>query len=281
MIKAEINNMKSAWNASEFKKGFRGLYLKYLHAMFDGSTGNNCWCPVSLTDYLGRLRKLVVISIPAVDYFITHEVQHVVRENTTLGFFVNELRDDIPAVQDLNYIDEIKAFTKSGFRFLSPGRNLSGNRTLNRMRLIIVNADDFKILLSDSNTIMKDRMRNRSTKPGSKPLDYSQFGFDFGFKIGNQNVKEVKRIPRLNRDIVPLDSIRTLPVPGKPFVRETYTPFMREFFGLPSDMWGSRHVVCSEVDGDCMYGKVHSYSCAAERKGDLGGRALKRKARIS
>lgn len=105
--------------------GVRKAYFPYFHLMFDGSTGNNGWCPVTLTDFKKRPRELVVLSVQVISRFMIEESPDPQEFKTTFGFLNGP---DFKAATDMSYDDEINAYLNSGFKFLARGRCMSNNR---------------------------------------------------------------------------------------------------------------------------------------------------------
>lgn len=232
-----------------FRSGDNGEYLPFLHLLFDGSTGNNCWCPVTFTDTRRVLRKLVVISLPAMEVCFSEEMPTHSNTDMTRSFFTG---GNFKRAENLTYDDEITAYTLSGFGFYSRGPRGSNSRNNNRRRFTIVEARRFKALLKKVNDSFPDRPLVRANlRPGAKIPNYKKDGAIFGFMSVNPKDlfgSPTGRILHIGGRSVSAERKRQFPVQGEPWVREWYTEYIGEFFGVPDHLLGARHIVGSAID---------------------------------
>ena len=232
-----------------FRSGENGEFLPFLHLLFDGSTGNNCYCPVTFTDSRGVVRKLVVTSVPAMELCYLEEMPTHSNPDLTRSFFTG---GNFKRAENLTYDDEITAYTLSGFGFYSRGPQGSNSRNNNRRRLTIVEAHIFKALLNKINDSFPERPLVRANlKPGSKTPNYKKDGAFFGFMYTNAKDmygSPTGRITQIGSRSVSAERKRQFPVEGEPWVKDWYTDFIGEFFGVPGHLLGTRHIVGSVID---------------------------------
>lgn len=248
-LEASFADFRKQNAIDSFRSGDNGEYLPFLHLLFDGSTGNNCWCPVTFTDTRKVLRKLVVTSVPAMELCYLEEMPTHSNPDLTRSFFTG---GNFQRAENLTYDDEITAYTLSGFGFYSRGPQGSNSRNNNRRRLTIVEAHHFRALLNKINDSFPDRPLVRaSLRPGSKTPNYKKDGAIFGFMSVNPDDmygSATGRIAHISGRSVPAERKRQFPVEGEPWVIEWYTDYIGEFFGVPGHLLGKRHIVGSVID---------------------------------
>ena len=228
----------------DFRRGPRGQFLPYIHHLFDGSTGNNAVCPVAFTDHKDLERELVVISLAATERFFCEECPNKIDGQTTRSFFTGP---DFLRAAGLDYKDTIRIYLLTGFKFLAVGPAWNQERARNTQRVVIVEGKWYKQLLADIAREMPDRPLVRDFIQGGRSPNYRNDGVDYGFRQVSKTDKSTGRIVQISK-VIPFEQKKKMVVVGEPWVRDWYTPFVADLFGIPSDMVGVRHAVSSVMD---------------------------------
>jgi len=270
-MNGRIDSVTTAFNdfvktsaTNTFVGGLRGTYLPYLHHGFHGPSGNNFFCPVEIEDHKGAQRALCVISLPCAGTFYLKECGLQLSVATTNSFFLSPF---FVRAEGLNYKDVIEALLLTGFGFLAVGPQWNQMRVRNTERFVIVEAAFMKKLLGDIDAHIPNRPRNRSdfVHGDGRTPNYKVDGVDYGFRQESTEDKSTGRIVQIGRSI-PLERKILMPVMGEAWVAEWYTKAVAEFFEIPEDMRGVRHVVSSVVDPESALVKKHAEAIREYRK---------------
>lgn len=286
-INGRIDSVTNDFNAfvrrsvtNDFKAGLRGAFLPYIHMGFDGSTGNNFFCPASFTDHTGVDRELCIISLPLAVRFFGEECPGKIPAATTQSFF---LSPHFIRAAGLDYKDIINGLLLTGFAFLAVGPKWNQMRLRNTSRFVFVEAAFFMKLLKDTDMHFPDRPRNRSdlVHGGHRP-NYKVDGVDFGFKEASRTDKSTGPIVQI-RQTIPLERKRTMAVLGEAWVKEWYNPMVAKFFDIPDDVVGVHHVISSVVDSTSALVKSHTEAIGdyKRRKSQSAYRKRAKRARSS
>lgn len=259
----QFNSFVRTSVTNAFKSGLRGQFLPYLHLGFDGSSGNNFYCQVSLTDHTGADRDLVCFSIPSATRFYGVECPQKIPMETTQSFF---LSPEFIRAGGLNYKDIINGLMLTGFGFLAVGPKWNQMRMRNTARFVFVEAAFARKLLDDIDEHMPDRPRVRRdlTHGGTTP-NYKLDGNDFGFRQQSRTDKSTGHIIQV-RQTIPYERKKMMPMLGEPWVREWYTPGVAKFFRIPEEEIGVHHVVGSVLDPNSAIVKTHAQGFADFRQ---------------
>lgn len=250
-LHARIDRMEEDRKASEkkrenaeFRSGPRGQILLYLHHFFDGSTGNNCICPVTFVDHAGLNRELVVQSLPATERFFTEECPNKMDPLHVRSYFTSS---DMKRALGLDYKDFITALLLSGFKFLAVGPGWNQERKRNTERFVIYEAEWYKSLLDRVAREMPDRPMKRDFIHSGRLPNYRNDGVNYGFLIDDDDDKSTGRIVQVSKSFSS-EEAKSMVVQGQPWVAEWYTSFVARLFGQPSNMIGVCHIISSCVD---------------------------------
>ena len=247
-VKYALHTLKS----SKLRQGKCEMYYPYVHLWFDGSTGNLCFCPVTLNDHRQLARKLVVLCVHAIFRFMNNETLFGESYSDTCTFLHYHFND--MKARNLNLDDQMNAYLQSSFKFLT---RRPSTQAENSRRLIIVEFQQFKDFLSEVNAEYLNRPRRRQdiNHRVSPALSHKSDGFEFGFDTSMAPINVLgakhKNVSAKRR--------KQLPVIAEPWVKDWYTPLVGELFGVPADMLGVRHVVACEVASESECPAVKTY----------------------
>lgn len=263
-VTTEFNAFVKTCATNNFTSGLRGTFFPYLHHGFHGASGNNFYCPFSITDHMGEYRELVAISLPCAGKFYNEECPAHVALTTTTSFFLSPF---FVRAERLDFKDIISGVLLTGFSMLAVGPKWNQMRLRNTAKFVIVEAAFMKKLLQDIDIHIPDRPRNRSdfVHGGGHTPNYKVDGVDYGFRQASRDDKSTGRIVQICQTIR-LERKRMMPVMGEAWVQEWYTPMVADFFDIPADMVGVHHVVSSVVDRTSALVKKHSVAIGEYRK---------------
>ena len=257
-MRADVNLVLHTIHSSKLREGKCALYFPYVHLWFDGSTGNNCICPVGLKDHRKLDRKLLVMSVHGVFRNMNKETplgESLSDTYTFLHYHFNDMK-----ASGLNVDDQMNAYLQSSFKFLT---RRSSTVAENSRRLIILEMQPVKDLFSKIKVEYKNRPRRREDIGinVSPALSYKSDGFEFGF---DTSMAPINVLGAKHKN-VSAERRKKLAVIGEPWVKEWYSPIIGEFFGVPPNLLGVRHVVAGEVASESECPAVESYEVGLQK----------------
>lgn len=274
-VDGKLEQLREQIASNEFKRGKRSQFLPYLPVLFDGQTGECGWVPTGFRDSQGVYRECVVISIGYMVRFFGVECPVRISEAETTSFFTSE--DNFPRSSHLVYKDYIRLLMQTPFNFLAVGPRWMNKQKENRHRFVVTPMSTFKNLLADIRVHFPDgpTSRNFLDRPS-----YKSEGNAYAYMNKSKSDSSTGTIVAIKKSLS-LEEKRRIPALCRPWVVENYNPVVKDFFGIPPDLVGKRHVVAGVFKASSSRVKFHAQvSCGmlqAKRKRGAGTKVSKNK----
>lgn len=271
-VRDDLVAFRKQVKSDEFKADMKGRIFPLLDLMVDTEKGWVCWQPRGFTASNGVYSEHVVINVPMIAHFCFKEFPDAIDKDEVEILFRNS--SIFPRSPAFPYPDFIDLLVQCGYRHLAIGPQGNSMEAEMRKRFIIMPADIFKDKLVNIREVYGDEMRDRD--PLWNKTSYEVFGNTYAYA----SPSEREYITAIRRPMYLAEASKT-PAMLYPWVKETFTPMMKGFFGMPLGDAGDHHVVNGRFKPSSTLVVSHDDACKAIAQKKSGLRGARREARLA